>query len=56
MTAQVGWLALGALPGTLAGAWIGRRLYAKLDTRGFEKMVLAVLLAAGVATLVTAMR
>lgn len=56
VTAQVGWLALGALPGTLIGAWIGRRLYAKLDTRGFEKLVLVVLLAAGVATLATAMR
>ena len=49
LTASVGELVLTALPGTVAGAWIGRRFYARLDTTRFNRLVLTVLLAAGVA-------
>lgn len=47
LTAEMGRLLIVALPGTIAGAWIGRSLYARLDTRRFAKLVLAVLLAGG---------
>ena len=49
LTAPLGWLVLTALPGTVAGAWIGRRLYGRLDADRFQRVVLAVLLLAGVA-------
>lgn len=49
MTREVGWMALIALPGTLVGVWIGRRLYEKLDVRGFDRVVYIVLLCSGVA-------
>ena len=53
LTASVGALVLTALPGTLIGAWIGRRLYARLDTTRFNQLVLGVLLLAGVAMIAT---
>ncbi len=43
-----------ALPGTLAGVWIGRRIYARLGDRRFNQVVLAILLLAGVATVALA--
>ncbi len=54
VTGPVGWLVLNALPGTVAGAWIGRRLYGRLDTARFNQAVLSVLLVAGVAMIVSA--
>jgi hypothetical protein len=54
MTAEVGWLVLNALPGTLVGAWIGMRLYGRLDAARFRRIVLALLLLAGIAMIVTA--
>jgi uncharacterized membrane protein YfcA len=53
LTESVGALVLTALPGTLIGAWIGRRLYARLDTTRFNQLVLGVLLLAGVAMIAT---
>lgn len=47
VTASVGWLVLAALPGTVLGAWVGRRLYGRLDAERFNRLVQAVLLAAG---------
>ncbi len=44
-------LFLFGLPVLLAGTWLGLRLYGKLDPAGFRKMVLALLLASGVALL-----
>jgi uncharacterized membrane protein YfcA len=41
-------IALGvAAPGTLIGAWLGLRLYRRLDDRRFDRVVLVVLLVAG---------
>jgi len=48
VTAELGRLLLVALPGTIAGAWLGRSLYGRLDTRRFGKVVLGLLLAGGV--------
>jgi len=48
ITKEVGWLTLIALPGTVAGAWAGRRLYSKLGTHGFDRLVLTVLLLSGI--------
>jgi hypothetical protein len=36
-----------AAPGTLLGAWLGVRLYHRLDDRRFDRIVLAVLLLSG---------
>ncbi len=47
MTIELGELVLIALPGTIAGSWIGRRAYRKLDTAKFEKVVLSVLFVSG---------
>ena len=51
MTAELGRLVLIALPGTLAGAWLGRRVYSRLDTVKFDKVVLLLLLISGAALL-----
>lgn len=37
-----------AAPGTLVGAWLGMRLYHRLDDHRFDRIVLAVLLLSGV--------
>ncbi len=41
-------LVAAALPGTLVGGWIGRRMYERMDARRFAKVVLLLLFAAGV--------
>ena len=56
LDARVGLLLVVALPGTAMGAFIGRRIYSRLDTQRFAKIVLAVLLAGGVGIIVTALR
>ncbi|WNK01328.1 sulfite exporter TauE/SafE family protein [Thalassospiraceae bacterium LMO-JJ14] len=48
ITAEVGRMTLLALPGTLIGVWLGRRLYEKLDVKGFDRVVYIVLLLSGV--------
>jgi hypothetical protein len=42
-----------ALPGTFLGVALGQALYRRLDDRGFDRAVLALLLAAGVGLLAT---
>ena len=37
-----------AVPGTLAGSWMGARLYRRLDDRRFDRVVLLVLLISGI--------
>ena len=56
ITAELGWLVLIALPGTLLGAFLGRRLYGRLDTVKFDRVVLTLLLIAGFALLFTILR
>ena len=42
-------LFLIGMPVLLAGTWLGLRLYGRVDDAGFRKIVLALLLASGVA-------
>ncbi|MEO8651249.1 MAG: sulfite exporter TauE/SafE family protein [Hyphomicrobiaceae bacterium] len=55
MTAELGHAALFALPGTLIGAFIGQRIYRRLDDLSFDRLVLAILLVAGIALLWSAL-
>ena len=48
LSPQVGWATLAALPGTVCGAWIGTKVYKRLGDRGFQKIVMALLVVSGV--------
>jgi len=52
--ADVGKLALIALPGTLAGAWLGLKTYRRLGDDRFNQVVLVLLLLSGISIVVTA--
>jgi uncharacterized membrane protein YfcA len=52
VTAGMVKLYLLGLPALLAGLWLGFRLYGKLDDAAFRKVILLLLLVAGVALLV----
>ena len=54
MTVEFGRLFLIALPGTIAGAWLGRRLYGRLSNRRFEHAILILLLISGFSLLFSA--
>lgn len=43
VTAELGRLAVVALPGTLAGAWLGARAYRRLSEQRFHEVVLGLL-------------
>ena len=45
--AEVFWLALLAMPGTLIGAWLGMRTYHALNDRNFYDVVLGLLFLSG---------
>ena len=53
ITAEVGRLTLVALPGTLLGAWMGRKTYDKLGDDRFDQIVLVLLLLSGISIIVT---
>lgn len=53
LTAELGRLLLVALPGTIVGVWVGRRIYTRLDTRRFSRIVLVGLLLAGLVLVAT---
>ena len=53
ITADVVQLYVIGLPGMLAGLWAGFRLYGKLDDAAFRKLVLVMLLLAGLALAAT---
>lgn len=55
MTAEVGKFALIAFPGTVVGAWIGRKAYERLDDTRFRKLILILLMLSGVSLLVTSL-
>jgi uncharacterized membrane protein YfcA len=55
VTAELGRAALIALPGTLIGAFLGQRIYRRLDDHGFDRLVLAILLVAGITLLWSAL-
>ncbi|MEX0693910.1 MAG: sulfite exporter TauE/SafE family protein [Rhodospirillales bacterium] len=52
ITKEVGVATLIALPGTLLGVWIGRRLYNRLGQSGFDRVVYMVLLLSGIMMIV----
>lgn len=56
LNAELAHLVLIALPGTLGGAWLGRKVYNRLDTRGFDTVVLVLLMFSGAALLASALR
>jgi uncharacterized membrane protein YfcA len=47
LTAEVGCGLLAALPGTIAGAWLGAHAYGRLDDRRFRVIILVLLCASG---------
>jgi uncharacterized membrane protein YfcA len=56
LTVELGRLFLLALPGTIAGAWLGRRLYSRLNDRRFDNAILVLLLVSGFSLLLAASR
>lgn len=56
MTLEFGRLFLVALPGTIVGAWLGRRLYNRLNDRRFDNVVLILLLISGFLLLLSLLR
>jgi len=50
---EVGKYVLIALPGTLLGAWLGRKTYSRLGDDRFNQVVLVLLLLSGVSMIVT---
>ena len=53
ITVEVGRLTMVALPGTLLGAWMGRKTYDKLGDDRFNQIVLVLLLLSGISIIVT---
>lgn len=49
VTREVGWLFLAALPGTVVGVQIGIRAYRRMSDRGFERAIVVLLGASGLA-------
>lgn len=47
MTMDLARATMAALPGTIVGAALGQRVYRRLDDRSFDRVVLAILLVAG---------
>ena len=56
ITMELGRLFFVALPGTIAGAWIGRLLYNRLNERRFDNAVLVLLLISGCLLLLSLLR
>ena len=52
LTVELGKLFLLAVPGTILGAWVGRRLYGRLDTARFSRVVLVLLIIGGASLIV----
>lgn len=55
LTSDFANLAAIALPGTILGAWFGRRLYNRLSDERFGQVILALLLLAGASLLTTSL-
>jgi uncharacterized protein len=53
LTRQVAVEAIVALPGTIGGAWFGAFIYRRLADRGYQRVVMLLLIASGVALLWT---
>lgn len=48
ITKQVGLVTIAALPGTISGAWLGAFVYRRLGNRGFQQVIMALLLVSGI--------
>ncbi len=53
LTGEVGSYVLVALPGTLIGAWLGRKIYNRLKDDRFDRLVLVFLLLSGLSIIAT---
>ncbi len=53
ITAEVARLIIVALPGTIAGVWLGRKTYDKLGDHRFNQVILGLLLIAGISMIIT---
>ena len=53
LTAQVGRYLLVCLPGTIVGAFLGVRVYGRVDDRQFRALILWLLLASGIVLMVS---
>ena len=53
LTAEVARATLAALPGTVGGAWLGLTVYRQLGNRGFQQIVMGLLLASGLVLIAT---
>jgi uncharacterized membrane protein YfcA len=50
------WLALLAFPGTIAGAWLGARVYHAISDKSFSDVALGLLFLSGVGLLWSSLR
>jgi uncharacterized membrane protein YfcA len=48
LTRQVAIAAVAALPGTIGGAWLGAFMYRRLADRGYQRVVMLLLIASGI--------
>jgi hypothetical protein len=48
VTRQVVIEAIAALPGTIGGAWLGAFIYRRLADRGYQRIVMVLLIASGI--------
>lgn len=55
LTRQVGLDALVALPATIGGAWFGAFIYRRLADRGYQRIIMLLLLASGLALIWTSL-
>jgi uncharacterized protein len=53
LTRQVAFEAVVALPGTIGGAWFGAFIYRRLADRGYQRVIMLLLLASGLALICT---
>ena len=53
LTREVGWATLAALPGTIGGAFVGALAYKRLGDRGYQRIVMVLLLVSGLMLLAT---
>ena len=47
LTKELGWAVLAAMPGTLAGAWLGMRAYYLLNDVRYQRMTVGLLAVSG---------
>lgn len=55
LTRDVGLALLVALPGTIGGAWLGAFIYKRLADRGYQRIIMLLLLASGLALVWTSL-